>query len=167
MADLMNISLEQLADEALEYNRVLPVASRCGVFAKTDVQNLLSRNIPRPDIAMSVLHAVALQSITTLARGREINSTTLCLGGPLTFIPALRQAFVEILGIDASKLILPENSEYFPAMGVAMEQAEGETFDDLTPLIEKLKINESFTDDHLPPLFESEEAYARGNGHAR
>ena len=159
MADLMNISLEQLADEALEYNKVLPVASRCGVFAKTDVQNLLSRNIPRPDIAMSVLHAVALQSITTLARGREINSTTICIGGPLTFIPALRQAIVEILGIDDSKLILPENSEYFPAMGVAMEQAEGETFDDLTPLIEKLKTNESFADDHLPPLFESEEAY--------
>ncbi len=159
MADLMNISLEQLADEALEYNKVLPVASRCGVFAKTDVQNLLSRNIPRPDIAMSVLHAVALQSITTLARGREINSSTICIGGPLTFIPALRKAFVEILGIDESKLILPENSEYFPAMGVAMEQAEGETFNDLTPLIEKLKTNESFTDDHLPPLFESEEAY--------
>jgi predicted CoA-substrate-specific enzyme activase len=159
MADLMNISLEQLADEALEYNKVLPVASRCGVFAKTDVQNLLARNIPRPDIAMSVLHAVALQSITTLARGRDINSTTLCLGGPLTFIPALRQAFVEILGIDPSKLILPENSEYFPAMGVALEQADGESFDDLTPLIEKLKINESFTDDHLPPLFENEEAY--------
>ncbi len=159
MADLMNISLEQLADEALEYNKVLPVASRCGVFAKTDVQNLLSRNIPRPDIAMSILHAVALQSITTLARGRDINSTTICIGGPLTFIPALRQAFVEILGIDESKLILPENSEYFPAMGVAMEQAKGETFDDLTPLIEKLKINESFADDHLPPLFESEEAY--------
>lgn len=159
MADLMSISLEQLADEALKFNKVLPVASRCRVFAKTDVQNLLSRNIPRPDIAMSVLHAVALQSLTTLARGREINSTTICIGGPLTFIPALRQAFVKILDIDASKLILPENSNYFPAMGVALEQAEGETFDDLTPLIEKLKINESFINDHLPPLFESEEAY--------
>lgn len=159
MADLMNIQVEQLADEALEYKKVFPVASRCGVFAKTDVQNLISRNIPRPDISMSVLHAVALQSITTLARGRDIDSTTICIGGPLTFIPALRQAFAEILGIDESDLILPENSEYFPAMGVAMELASGDGFEDLSPLIEKLKTNESHTEDHMPPLFESEEAY--------
>lgn len=72
MASLMNITLDELGAKALEYEKILPIASRCGVFAKTDVQNLISRNIPVADISASILHAVALQSVTTLARGCDI-----------------------------------------------------------------------------------------------
>lgn len=67
MADLMNIPVEELGRQALKYEKLYPVASRCGVFAKTDVQNLISRNVPVPDISMSILRTVAVQSVTTLA----------------------------------------------------------------------------------------------------
>ena len=110
MADLMNIPIEELGELAMKFDKIYPIASRCGVFAKTDVQNLISRNIPLPDISMSILHTVALQSITSLTRGQEITPEILLLGGPLTFIQALRDSFKNILKVD---LILPENSEYF------------------------------------------------------
>lgn len=97
MADLMNIPVEELGRQALKYEKLYPVASRCGVFAKTDVQNLISRNVPVPDISMSILRTVAVQSVTTLARGCDIQPKILCIGGPLTFIPALRDSFVELL----------------------------------------------------------------------
>jgi len=120
MADLMNISIENLNDYALKFKKIYPVASRCGVFAKTDVQNLISRNIPLPDIAMSILQTVALQAVTTLMRGHRAKPQVLCIGGPLTFISALRKAFGDVLQIPENELILPENSEYFPAWGCAL-----------------------------------------------
>ncbi|WP_280743740.1 MULTISPECIES: acyl-CoA dehydratase activase-related protein [unclassified Parabacteroides] len=159
MADLMNISVEQLGQEGLQYETIYPVASRCGVFAKTDVQNLISRNIPRPDVAMSILHTVALQSITSLARGVDILPKILCIGGPLTFIPALRNAFKDILKVDDQDLFLPENSEYFPAWGAALYEVEDDVVCDLQELTQKLLHTENERKDTLPALFDSEEAY--------
>jgi activator of 2-hydroxyglutaryl-CoA dehydratase len=124
MADLMHLTISDLGNAALEYNKIYPVASRCGVFAKTDVQNLISRNVPLPDVAMSILHTVALQAITTLVRGHKVTPKVLCIGGPLTFIPALRQAFLKILQLCENELLLPENSEYFPAWGCALMAEE-------------------------------------------
>ncbi|MDR3327138.1 MAG: hypothetical protein LBT04_03260 [Prevotellaceae bacterium] len=124
MADLMNITVSDLSNKALEYKKKYPVASRCGVFAKTDVQNLISGNVPIPDVAMSILHTVALQAVTTLVRGHQIQPKLLCTGGPLTFIPALRDAFKEILHLSDNELVLPENSEYFPAWGCALLAGE-------------------------------------------
>ena len=115
MASLMNIPIEELGSKALNYDKIYPIASRCGVFAKTDVQNLISRNIPVADISASILHAVALQSVTTLARGCDVVPKVIYIGGPLTFIPALRNAFRDILKIEDSDFIVPENGEYFPA----------------------------------------------------
>ncbi|MDR2823769.1 MAG: hypothetical protein LBB41_01050 [Prevotellaceae bacterium] len=120
MADLLNITPAELGDKALEYKKIYPVASRCGVFAKTDVQNLIARNISAPDISMSILQTVAMQAITTLVRGNKISPKILCTGGPLTFIPALRHAFRDILKLDENDLVLPENSEFFPALGCAL-----------------------------------------------
>lgn len=159
MADLMNISVSELGSQALRYEKLYPVASRCGVFAKTDVQNLISRNIPIPDISMSILRTVAIQSITTLARGCDIQPKILCIGGPLTFIPALRDSFVELLNLIPSDLIIPVNSEYFPAWGTALYNREGEVTEDLPLLIHKLEIKESKRKDVLPALFRSEEEY--------
>lgn len=159
MADLMNISVEELGRQALKYEKLYPVASRCGVFAKTDVQNLISRNIPVPDISMSILRTVAVQSITTLARGCDIKPKILCIGGPLTFIPGLRKSFVELLELDNSALTVPANSEYFPAWGTALYNREGELINKLSLLIQKLEVKENKQKDVLPALFRDEEEY--------
>ncbi|MDR1543822.1 MAG: hypothetical protein LBS50_05330 [Prevotellaceae bacterium] len=120
MADLLNITPAKLGQKAAEYNKIYPVASRCGVFAKTDVQNLIARNVSAPDIAMSILQTVAMQAVTTLVRGNKVSPKVLCTGGPLTFIPALSLAFRDILKLGENDLILPENSEFFPALGCAL-----------------------------------------------
>jgi len=120
MASLLHIPVENFGEQAERYEKIYPVASRCGVFAKTDIQNLISRNISISDIAASTLYAVALQSVTTLARGADIIPPVLCVGGPLTFIPALRKQFCEILKLKNEGLILPKNSEYFSAWGAAI-----------------------------------------------
>lgn len=160
MADLMNISVDELGKKALQYKKLYPVASRCGVFAKTDVQNLISRNIPAADISMSILHAVAVQSITTLARGYNIKPKILCIGGPLSFIPALRNSFTELLKIENNTdLILPPNSEYFPAWGTALYKQNDQAVTDLNWLMQKLAIKESERKDALPPLFKDEREY--------
>lgn len=159
MADLMNISVDELGKKAAQYEKIYPVASRCGVFAKTDIQNLISRNIPAPDIAMSILHAVALQSITALARGNEIKPDVICIGGPLTFLPALRDAFQDALKIEKEHWILPENSAFFPAWGSALYHPDEQTVQDLPPLIQKIAANSSERKDILPALFADETDY--------
>ncbi|MDR1336049.1 MAG: acyl-CoA dehydratase activase-related protein [Tannerella sp.] len=161
MADLMNISVEKLGEEALKCRKIYPVASRCGVFAKTDVQHLISRHIPVADIAGSILHTVVLQNITSLARGREITPAILCTGGPLTFIPALRHSFREILKLDGSGLILPENSEYFPAWGCALSCREEEEIQPVpATVITGMKASApAAAKNALPALFKDEAEY--------
>lgn len=161
MADLMNISVEELSDQAVKSEKIYPVASRCGVFAKTDVQNLISRNVPIPDISMSILHTVALQSITSLARGFEISSGILCIGGPLTFIPSLRESFRKILKVNDDDFVLPKNSEYFPAWGCALCCREDNGIQDPDALLLKLaEKNDSKEKNTLPVLFSDETEYS-------
>lgn len=160
MASLMNVSLDELGKKALGFDKIYPIASRCGVFAKTDVQNLISRNIPVSDISASILHAVALQSVTTLARGCDIIPKIICIGGPLTFIPALRYAFREVLKISDADFIIPENGEYFPAWGAALYNEENSTSFVLKDLIERLSISTTSNhSDALEPLFQDELNY--------
>ena len=160
MADLMNISVDNLGSLAMEYEKIHPIASRCGVFAKTDVQSLISRNIPAKDIAVSILHAVALQCITTLARGCDIKGRVLCTGGPLTFIPALRDIFRELLSINEDELVLPEYSEYFAALGGALYRENGQKPMDIRQIIESIDGCGGRDTSILPPLFKDEEEYA-------
>lgn len=161
MADLMNLSPDELGKQALNYDKIYPVASRCGVFAKTDVQNLISRNIPVPNIAMSIFYTVALQSITSLARGRDIVPKIVCIGGPLTFIEALRNAFIDVLKIDKSDLILPENSEYFPAIGAALMSNTKTTIKSLNTLLEQQSSCQHFDnqDELIQALFANKAEY--------
>ena len=97
MAALLNVPVADLDALAGQSTQIYPMASRCGVFGKTDVQNLLSRQVPHADIAASILHAVVLQTLTTLARGTDPEPLILFSGGPPTFIPALRTAFLKVL----------------------------------------------------------------------
>lgn len=164
MASLLNIEIQELSNLAQTFNKIYPIASRCGVFAKTDVQNLISRNIPTCDIAASILHAVALQIITSLARGCEITPQILCIGGPLTFIPALRESLMSILKLDKADFIVPENGEYFPAWGAAFHRSETETTYTINSMIELLSVSTTTNkDSSLNPLFENEKEYKDWN----
>ena len=120
MALLLGVSVEQMNGLALKAERIYPIASRCGVFSKTDVQNLIARNTARTDIAASIFHAVAVQVVVTLAHGCEIKPPVLFCGGPLTFLPALRKAFTDYLHLREQDIILPENSHLIPAWGARL-----------------------------------------------
>ena len=108
MASLMNISTGKLGELAYDHARIYPIASRCGVFAKTDVQNLLSRDIAKSDIAASVFNAVVTQIMNTLARGNEMKTPIVFSGGPLAFLPFLRDIFTERVGFSKSDVLTPE-----------------------------------------------------------
>lgn len=160
MADLMHIPLGALNAAALKYEKIYPVASRCGVFAKTDVQNLICRNVPVSDVSASILHTVALQCVTSLARGYDIESKILCIGGPLTFIPALRNAFRELLKMKETDLIVPEHGEYFPALGCAIVPSTEKAIpQDIPQLIRKLGVIGKTQKETLPALFRDQEEY--------
>ncbi|HDQ71276.1 MAG TPA: CoA activase [Chloroflexi bacterium] len=120
MATLLNVPVSDLDDLASRHSRIYPMASRCGVFAKTDLQNLLSRDIPKEDIAASVFHAVVLQTLATLSRGYDPSPALLFSGGPLTFLPALKEAFVRVLDVDARDVLDVEHAEFLPAIGAAL-----------------------------------------------
>jgi len=132
MAVLMGIDNEELNRLAMAARHVYPIAARCGVFAKTDIQNLMSRNMPHEDIAASIFHSVAVQTITTLSHGCEFHAPILLCGGPLTFLPALRRAFADYMNIDEKDFIVSDNSNLIPAMGCALRASgEGNTIQNL------------------------------------
>ena len=168
MADLISVPIGKLNDEAWNFTKIYPVASRCGVFAKTDVQNLIARNIPLPDLAMSIFQTVANQAITTLIRGHKVMPKVICIGGPLTFIPALRNRFQTLLSLGDDEIILPENSEFFPAWGCAFLAQTSDTEFNLSELRDKLsERNHSTASDTLPPLFRNEEEYIYWKNHKK
>ncbi len=120
MADLLNITLPELNQLAGEYKEIHPIASRCGVFAKTDVQNLLSREIPRADVAASIFHAVALQIKNSLLRGFDALPKVVFSGGPLTFLSNLRLAVLRVFEFDESDILHLDAPELLPASGAGV-----------------------------------------------
>ncbi len=161
MATLLNVTIDELNTLAQNSKRIHPIASRCGVFSKTDIQNLISKNVDREDIAMSVFHAVAVQTIVTLSHGFEIEPKILFCGGPLNFIPSLRKAFVNYLNINQEDTITPQHANLFPAWGAAIYNENKTIFklDDLLNLFKNNKGENLKTTERLEPLFESEEQY--------
>lgn len=117
MATLLKISPAELNERAKTQRKIYTIASRCGVFAKTDIQPLLNQGARVEDISASILYAVVNQTIAGLAQGRKIEGKIVYLGGPLTFLSELRAAFDKVLGAEG---ILPEDSLYFVATGAAM-----------------------------------------------
>lgn len=120
MAILLGVETKDLDSLASRAKTVYPIASRCGVFSKTDVQNLMAKSASKEDIAASVFHAVAVQVVVTLAHGCDILPPVLLCGGPLTFLPSLRRAFADYLKIDETELIVPADSHLIPAFGAAL-----------------------------------------------
>ena len=159
IAGLLNVPVENLNEVAQKSTQIYPIASRCGVFAKTDVQNLISRKIPISDIAASAFHAIALQTINSLARGVDLHSKIVCVGGPLTFISELRKAFFSVLSLPSSDFVFPQNGELFPAWGAALLARDSSSvlLSDLILLLNR--VPEKVTSTRLEPLFYDESEF--------
>ncbi|MDR0919288.1 MAG: acyl-CoA dehydratase activase, partial [Oscillospiraceae bacterium] len=135
MATLLDITPEQLDNFALKAERVYPIASRCGVFAKSDIQPLLNQGAKREDISASIYQAVVDQTVGGLAQGRKIQGKVLFLGGPLFFLKGLQNAFIKTLRLDKDNAVFPDNASTFVALGAALG-AKGDF--SVAQIIEKL-----------------------------
>lgn len=120
MATLLGITVDELDKASLRATRTYPIASRCGVFAKSDIQPLLNQGAAREDVAASIFRAVVDQTVAGLAQGREIKGNVLFLGGPLSFQKGLRKAFTETLHLTEEQAIFPEQAPVFVALGSAL-----------------------------------------------
>ncbi|MBO8436021.1 MAG: 2-hydroxyglutaryl-CoA dehydratase, partial [Spirochaetes bacterium] len=155
MATLLGISMEDMNDLSEKSTTIYTIASRCGVFAKSDIQPLINQGAKTEDIASSILVAVVNQTIAGLAQGRKIEGKVIYLGGPLTFIPRLRYFFDEAIKTTG---ICPENSLYYVAMGSALSPGgKVMRISEIIKALESYKGHSSFI--KLEPLFNSEEEY--------
>ena len=154
MATLLNIDVTEINDLASGHKQLYSVASRCGVFAKSDIQPLLNQGASKSDIAASIFYAVVNQTIGGLAQGWEIKGNVVYLGGPLTFMSELRKAFDNVLKVQGN---CPENSLYFVSLGTAFCADEiVNVYELLAKLNEKETIS---TYNYLEPLFKNDEEY--------
>ena len=165
MALLLDVPLDDFDRLAARSRRLHPIASRCGVFAKTDIQALLSNRVSREDIAASVFRAMALQVISTLARGCDIREKVLFAGGPLTFFPRLREAFVQLLGIDGERGVATcAHPELIAAEGAARHHGETPCRVALGKWVQIFAAGgargRADAEKRLAPLFDSPEAFA-------
>ena len=158
MASLLDVSLEDMNNLSLQYHRLYPIASRCGVFAKSDIQPLINQGVDKSDLCASIFQAVVDQTITFLAQGRKIEGNILYLGGPLYFLSGLRERFNETLNLSAQQNICPETAIHFVALGAALCAAEEYTYDQLVTVLEDLTRhpNEVVS---ATPLFNNEKEY--------
>ena len=161
MATLLNVSVTELDALSLKHTKIYPIASRCGVFAKSDIQPILNQGGRKEDIAASIFQAVVDQTVAGLTQGRELTGKIVFLGGPLTFLKGLRQRFVETLKLDETHAIFPENADCFAAIGTALcaRDYEGMRYEDLLERLENSVTDTALTDT-MEPLFESAEDYA-------
>ena len=160
MASLLQTDAAGLNAEAANYQQIYPIAARCGVFAKTDIQPLINEGATRADLAASIFQAVVHQTISGLACGKPIRGTVAFLGGPLHFLPELKKAFIRTLHLTAETTVDPENSHLFAALGAALESDEAEAVE-IDDLIRRLEqgVKVSFEMPRLPALFDSEAEY--------
>ena len=160
MASLLQTDAQGLNAEAEHYQQIYPIAARCGVFAKTDIQPLINEGATKADLAASIFQAVVNQTISGLACGKPIRGTVAFLGGPLHFLPELKKAFIRTLKLTPETTIDPENSHLFAAMGAALESGKGQSvrMDDLIARLER-GVKVSFEMPRLPALFENKTEY--------
>ena len=161
MASLLNTDTAGLNELAQSYTTIYPIASRCGVFAKTDVQPLLNEGAKKEDIAASIFQAVVNQTISGLACGRPIRGNVAFLGGPLNYLPELRKRFVETLNLTIEEIIVPEDAHLLVAKGAALDSLEHTpiSIEELEQKIANLKISVDTTTLPLAPLFATKKDY--------
>ncbi len=156
MANLLNVKTEDVNELAKNHERTYTIASRCGVFAKSDIQPLLNQGARKEDIAESIFYAVVNQTIAGLSQGREISGNVMYLGGPLTFMSELRSCFDKVLKVNG---VLPENSLYFVAIGAALlaKKDKNVRLSTIMDKVSKYRNDENFA--YLNPLFSNKEEY--------
>ena len=160
MAALLNTDAKGLNDLAANARRIYTIASRCGVFAKTDIQALMNDGASKEDIAKSIFQAVVNQTIGNLAQGREITGNVAFLGGPLYFLPELKKRFIETLKMDPEHVVNVEDGAYFVAVGAALSEETKELeFKDLTANLDKAEAGHGIARDERLALFRSSEEY--------
>ena len=161
MAVLLDMTVNEMDAASLEATQIYPIASRCGVFAKTDIQPLLNQGAKKADIAASIFQAVVNQTITGLIQGKKISGKVMFLGGPLYYCKGLQKRFYETLKLTEETASFPEYALYSVAMGAAMH-AEGSSEMSIDTLIEKLENSansETVSNDRLPALFANDSEY--------
>ena len=161
-ATLLGVETSELNALAAKSEHIYPIASRCGVFSKTDIQNLISRSVSKEDIAASMLHAVSMQVVSALARGTEVHPKIFLCGGPFAYIPELRKHLLQALEMNEEDCIVPEYTQCIPAIGTAL-LADGKP-------LKYTQVRSLFSKDHcgvaqlsgtLPPLFADEAEYQK------
>lgn len=163
-ATLLGVTPVELNELAAQSTRLYPIASRCGVFSKTDIQNLISRKVSKADIAASVFNAVALQVVASLSRGMEIGPQVFFCGGPFRFLPELKKSFMRVLRLSDNDCLLPQNAQLIPATGCALlcDKAKAQELS-IAALMAVLRQNQPQLQvdlaGRLQPLFGNEEAY--------
>ena len=160
MASLLQTDAAGLNEYAKNYQAIYPIAARCGVFAKTDIQPLINEGATKEDLSASIFQAVVNQTISGLACGKPIRGNVAFLGGPLHFLPELKNAFIRTLKLTDDAIIAPEHSHLFAATGSAMNSKEDVSIH-IDELIEKLStgIQMEFEVKRMDPLFKDEDEY--------
>ena len=162
MASLLKTDAQGLNEYAKDYKSIYPIAARCGVFAKTDIQPLINEGATKEDLSASIFQAVVNQTIAGLACGKPIRGHVAFLGGPLHFLSELRNAFIRTLELTDDEIIVPENSHLFAALGSAVHaMKEGDNLYSVDELIEMLRkgIHLAVEVQRLDSLFNNEEEY--------
>ena len=161
MATLLGVTVTEMDNMSLCAQKVYPIASRCGVFAKSDIQPLLNQGAKREDICASIFQAVVDQTVSGLAQGRIIEGKVLFLGGPLSFLKGLRKAFIDTLGLkEGETAVFPEEAPVFVALGCALFAFN--SHDDFTIKSVIKKIENAKTGNGIvtgQPLFNSKAEY--------
>ena len=160
MASLLQTDAAGLNEYAKNYQMIYPIAARCGVFAKTDIQPLINEGATREDLSASIFQAVVNQTISGLACGKPIRGNVAFLGGPLHFLSELREAFIRTLHLTDDQIIAPAHSHLFAALGAAMNSKEDVTIS-IEDMIHKLEhgIKMDFAVKRMAPLFATHEDY--------
>ncbi len=161
MAVLLNTDATGLNDAAKKHKMIYPIAARCGVFAKTDIQPLINEGASIEDLSASIFQAVVNQTISGLACGRPIKGNVAFLGGPLSFLSELRNRFIETLGLKMSQVVFPAESKYFVAIGAALlaEKNDTQQLEDIVNKINHADQRKLSETKHIEPLFSSREEY--------
>ncbi len=160
MASLLQTDATGLNELAKGYHEIYPIAARCGVFAKTDIQPLINEGATKEDLAASIYQAVVNQTISGLACGKPIRGCVAFLGGPLHYMSELKKAFIRTLKLTPDQIIDPDNSHLFAALGSALNAKEESTHS-LCKIIEQLKqgVKVEMEIKRLDPLFKDEDEY--------
>ena len=170
MASLLQTDAAGLNEYAKNYKMIYPIAARCGVFAKSDIQPLINEGATKEDLAESIFQAVVNQTISGLAQGKPIRGNVAFLGGPLHFMPELRNAFIRTLNLGESQIIAPDHSHLFAALGSAMSADEKNEPVAIRDLISRLSdgVRMETEIQRMEPLFRDQAEYdAFRSHHAR